>query len=304
MEVDPRFLRFLRAIDEHGTFTRAARVEGVSQPALTAKIGLLERQVGTKLIDRGRQGARLNTYGKLLLRHARMIDTTLEWAAREVALAKAGERGPLVIGVTPISLVELLPKALDKLDREGKSAQITIIEEGDDVLLDKLEAGEIELMLGGVVAGRSTENVRQVHLADFPLHLVVGRESPFWDSDGVFLEEVIDQPWTLPASGSVIRSYVDAIFVGAGQDLPASYWSCSGMAALKSVVMHTRRITVMPEHAIQLEQKLGVLRAVPLRSPSSHRRMHILHLDHALLSPIAQELIANLHEIARAMNAE
>lgn len=303
MTIDPRLLRFLRAIDEHGTFTRAASVEGVSQPALTAKIGLLERQLGTRLIDRGRQGAKLNSYGKLLLRHARMIDTTLEWAAREVDLAKSGERGPLVVGVTPISLIELLPKALDKLDRAGTSAHITIKEADDDAAIDMLEAGEIDLMLGGVVAGRSAENIKQIHLADFPLHLVVGRESPLWGSDGVFLEEVIDQPWTLPASGSVIRSYVDAIFVGAGQDLPTSYWSCSGMAALKAVVSHTRRITVMPEHAIQLEAELGVLQAVTLRSPNSHRRMHILHLDHDFLSPIAQELIENLHEVAETMRA-
>lgn len=304
MELDPRLLRFLRAIDDHGTFTRAARAEGVSQPALTAKIGQLERQLNTKLIDRGRHGAALNTYGKLLLRHARMIDSTLGWAAREVELAKSGERGPLVVGATPISLVELLPKALDKLDRDGTSAQITITEADDDVLLEKLEAGEIDLMLGGIISGRSATNVRQEHLADFPLQLVVGPSSPFWGSNGVFLEEVIDQPWTLPSSGSVIRSYVDAIFVGAGQNLPSSYWSCTGMAALKSVVRHTKRITVMPEHAIQLEAQIGVLQGVPLRSPNSHRRMYILHLDHALLSPIAKELIANLHEVVRDMKPD
>ena len=49
MKVDPRYLRYLQAIDDHGTFIRAAEEEGISQPALTNKIIILERQLGTQL---------------------------------------------------------------------------------------------------------------------------------------------------------------------------------------------------------------------------------------------------------------
>ena len=88
MEVDPRLLLYLKAVNDHGTLTSAAHATGISQPALTNKIKLLERQLGTDLVDRGRHGAKLNHFGKLVLRHAKMIGASLNSATEGVTASK------------------------------------------------------------------------------------------------------------------------------------------------------------------------------------------------------------------------
>ena len=88
MEVDPRLLLYLKAVNDHGTLTSAAHATGISQPALTNKIKLLERQLGTDLVDRGRHGAKLNHFGKLVLRHAKMIGASLSGGEIKSSLAK------------------------------------------------------------------------------------------------------------------------------------------------------------------------------------------------------------------------
>ena len=59
MRIDPRHLRIVLAIAQHGTFNRAAASLNMSQPALSKSISLLERALGVKLFDRGKQGTSL-----------------------------------------------------------------------------------------------------------------------------------------------------------------------------------------------------------------------------------------------------
>ena len=304
MNVDPRLLQHLLAIEKHGTFIRAADAERISQPALSNKISTLERQLGATLVDRGRHGARLNHMGKLLLRHARALDAVIDHATEEIELAKHGDSGPLIIGGTPISMIELVPRALSELDKINSRVQISLIEADDDILLDKLQAGELDMMLGGLVVGHQNVEIVEEALIEFPLQAVVGRNNPLWARDTVTLDEMVSQLWALPAAGSVIRSYVDAIFVNSGESMPTSYWSCSSMHGLKSAIQHTTRVSLMPKHAFSLEAEKGVLKPLKLLSPTSKRKLNILRLRHLPVSAIAEAFMEQLVTVACTLRAQ
>src|SRR5260370_32084523 len=62
-----RHLRYLVAVAEAGTFTRAAERLFIAQPTLSQQIGRLEQIVGTPLLHRRRDGVRLTAAGPVLL---------------------------------------------------------------------------------------------------------------------------------------------------------------------------------------------------------------------------------------------
>ena len=62
-----RHLRYLVAVAEAGTFTRAAEQVFIAQPTLSQQIGRLEQLVGTPLLVRGRDGVWPTTAGAVLL---------------------------------------------------------------------------------------------------------------------------------------------------------------------------------------------------------------------------------------------
>ena len=66
-----RHLRYLVAVADAGTFTRAAEQLFITQPTLSQQIGRLEQIVGTPLLVRRRDGVRLTTAGAVLLDAAR-----------------------------------------------------------------------------------------------------------------------------------------------------------------------------------------------------------------------------------------
>jgi hypothetical protein len=88
-------LRRFLVVAEELHFTRAADRLFVSQPALSKQIGMLERQLGARLFERGRDGVRLTPMGTALLPHARLVlaEWDRAWAAAEQA--KASQRAAL-----------------------------------------------------------------------------------------------------------------------------------------------------------------------------------------------------------------
>jgi DNA-binding transcriptional LysR family regulator len=100
MDVHGRDLRYFVAVAEELHFTRAAERLFVSQPALSKQVGVLERQVGAPLFERGRQGVTLTPVGAALLPHARRVLDEWDRAQDATEQARARQRATLVVGMS------------------------------------------------------------------------------------------------------------------------------------------------------------------------------------------------------------
>ena len=93
-------IRTFVCIVESGSFSKAGRTLGLSQPAITAQMKRLQFLVGTAVFDRTRGGATLTQRGELVLSHARRI---LEENDRILSLGGAtSEWQPIRIGLSPL----------------------------------------------------------------------------------------------------------------------------------------------------------------------------------------------------------
>ncbi|HWQ50768.1 MAG TPA: LysR family transcriptional regulator [Terriglobales bacterium] len=63
-------LRYVVAIEQSGSFTAAAKKMFISQPSISAMVGELEKELGTDIFKRGRQGVILTADGKEFLKYA------------------------------------------------------------------------------------------------------------------------------------------------------------------------------------------------------------------------------------------
>ena len=77
MALDAKRLIDLLRISEHGSYTHAAAAEGISQPALSNSIAVLEKELGVRVLDRTRRGATLTDFGRLLVSHAALLESLL-----------------------------------------------------------------------------------------------------------------------------------------------------------------------------------------------------------------------------------
>jgi DNA-binding transcriptional LysR family regulator len=112
-----RQLEYLTALAREQHFGRAAAVCHVSQPALSAAIGKLERELGLELVDRvGRRGE-LTEEGRALLRWADLALVGVEGLRSEAARMTTELRGKLRLGVIPTALPVVAGILRPMLDR-------------------------------------------------------------------------------------------------------------------------------------------------------------------------------------------
>jgi DNA-binding transcriptional LysR family regulator len=302
MKPDPRLLRYLRSIAEHGSFSQAAAVENISQPALSNKIAQLEQQLGVTVMDRGRHGATLNDYGTILLRYARALDAMIDRAREEVERKRYGDEGPLVIGGTPATLVKLVPTAIGRLAAGHGQMSISVVEGDDDKMIEKLHTGEIDLMLSVSGPGMKYPGIVQETLLQLPIEAAVSSRHPLAKLKIAPLSELASQQWVFPPPGSIFRQQIDAIFLNAGVTFPESHWVCGSMMSLKNLIQHADCIGIMPRHAFTMEVEAGFLHGIRLRNITAHRTIGVMRLSVRALSPLAERFVDVLREVAREID--
>jgi len=301
MDIDPRHLRILLAIAEHGTFTRAAAAQRISQPAMSSAIARLEKQLGVRVLERGRHGADLNDFGRLLVRHARGLHALLGQAKAEIDRKRLGYEGPLVIGGTPVTLIELVPAAIEQLTRGKARISITVLEGVDAALLEKLRAGEIDVMLSGVGHVAPPADVAQEVLLELPFDAVVNGRSPLAKRRAMSLRNLANLQWALPTPGSAFHRHLEGFFVTSGVPFPESYWACDSLMALKSLVTHADCVGILPRHAVALEARAGALHMIRLRNIASRRQIGVMTLRTRAQSPLADRFVGALRRAATSI---
>jgi DNA-binding transcriptional LysR family regulator len=150
-----RHYRYFVEIARRGSFTAASATLHITQSALSEQIMDLERQLGCKLFDRGRHGARLTSHGEQLLNLAEQLlrnATEIERTARSQLVSR---RDAFRIAVTMSPLLMWLPEALADLRRRHHSVDVYLEDTPTPETFLRVTTGKVDL--GIVSVGSRTD---------------------------------------------------------------------------------------------------------------------------------------------------
>ncbi|MCD0506225.1 LysR family transcriptional regulator, partial [Bordetella petrii] len=107
--MDLKRLEYFLSVAEHGSFSRAASVIGVAQPALGRQVQRLEEACGTRLFYRHGRGVSLTREGEVYAQRVRPLLQQLAAASADLAEGAAPLAGVVTVGLTPtvMSLIGL-----------------------------------------------------------------------------------------------------------------------------------------------------------------------------------------------------
>src|SRR5271170_1972967 len=121
-----RHLRYLVAVADAGTFTRAAERLFIAQPTLSQQIGRLEQLLGTPLLDRRRDGVQLTAAGAVLLDAARDVLSRVDHAVSQTWQAAGLDRPRLRVAL-PADLPDCLAvQTASRLRSDADSAGVAV----------------------------------------------------------------------------------------------------------------------------------------------------------------------------------
>lgn len=141
-----RQLEYIVAIADTGQVSLAASKLNVSQPSLSAQISEVEQDLGARLFQRGRAGAKITPVGEDVVRRARKILHDIQ-DLRTAAQGGGIFQGRLRLGVLPSIGPYLLPGVVRRLHREHPSFRLIIREESTRDLDEGLRSGRLDMII-------------------------------------------------------------------------------------------------------------------------------------------------------------
>jgi LysR family hydrogen peroxide-inducible transcriptional activator len=140
-------LRYVVSVARTGNFSRAAEQCHVSQPSLSQQVQKLEDELGERLFDRMKRGAKLTANGEVFLHRAVRILEEVDAAKREAADAQKLLRGTVTIGVLPTIAPYLLPAVMAKFTAKFPGVEMVVQEDTTARLVKQALACEIDFAL-------------------------------------------------------------------------------------------------------------------------------------------------------------
>ena len=151
-------LEYFLAVAETGSFSRAAERCSVAQPSLSQQIIKLEQELGAPLFDRLGRGAVLTAAGQALLPRARRIRGEVQAVRRGLSQDVAEGRGRLAAGFIPTIAPFLLPGAIRQFARAFPLAELAVVEDLTDHLLNDLVNGKLDVaIMSALLSNRLVE---------------------------------------------------------------------------------------------------------------------------------------------------
>lgn len=169
--MEDRLQKFAKLVDE-GSFTKAAEVLHISQPALSTAVNKLERELRTTLILRGTRPLKLTPSGKAAYTHAKETAVRTGNLKRQIALATQ-EKIAIRIGMID-SLADALFERGQDLSRLEQQASVSFVVDNSRYLVDAVTRDDIDIAFV-VERQHHDSNIHAESIGAEPLTLVCHR---------------------------------------------------------------------------------------------------------------------------------
>lgn len=209
-------MRYVIAVAETNSFTRAAERCLVVQSALSHQISRLEKELGARLFERTSRRVRLTPAGAAFLPAARQCLDAAERAAAEVAAAVGEVRGRLAVGLIPTVTAVDIPGALRDFRQRYPQVRIGLRVGASEDLVEQVKQGALDVAFLGLPTTSRPQGVAAYELARDRLVAVVAPDHPLADEPEVDLRRLATEVFVDLPAGTAGRAQSDQAFSAAG----------------------------------------------------------------------------------------
>lgn len=297
-------LATLREVIARGSFSAAGQALALTQPAVSRQVAQLERQVGTPLVRRTRQGVKPTEAGRLLAEHAEAIVGRLALAEDQLAELAGLRRGHVRLGSFFTAFAQLTPEVTALVETRLPDLDVEHELVDRSTAFRRLAAGELDVALvfePDFEPDPPTDDVEIVPLFADPARVLLPARHRLARRAEVALEDLAEDTWIRAHDGSAAR-LLDHVLSGAGLR-PPILLAGRGDEPVES------QVYVVAGRGVALAYQLNVvinpteIAIRPLARPAPVR-----HVQAALMreqrSPASRAILEILHELARHRAAQ
>lgn len=261
MKLDPRHLAQLSTIVETGSFQGAADRMGISQPALSRNIGMLEKRLGTAVFRRSGRRAVPTEIGRRLARAGLSIRIAQDSASVAAELASSGSAGELRLGAPPIVAGRFLSEVLSGFINANPECWVELRVGIVHELRAMLERGQIDVIIGPQNLAEASSELHFSKIVDDSVGIICRRGHLLTKQAGISPIHLGQQMWVAHSRGSTLRQQTENALMAMGLEEIRIGFETDSIGSALEIVGTTNLISAMPRLSTRpyLEDRLVFL---------------------------------------------
>lgn len=303
--LDVRRMRVLREVAQRGSFSAAADALAYTQSAVSQQIAALEREAGTKLVERNARGVRLTDAGAVVVRHADAILAHLADAEAELEAIAGLRGGRLRLAAFPSAGASVMPRAIALFRERHPAVDLTLqpAEPEDGIAL--LRAGDIDIAMTIATtyddACMHGPGIEEHHLLDDPMYVILPETHVLAHRRSLRLSDLAEEQWMLGSTGSCPDA---SIFLRSCQTAgfePRIAFASNDYPSIQGFVAAGMGLAFVPDLALINLRDDVVVRSLGARPPV--RRIMAATLGGSYASPAREAMLTVLREVGTEFGA-
>jgi len=264
-----RHMTLLDRVLECGSLSKVAQSLHMTQPAVTAMLQELEGALGMRLVERGRQGARLTQTGQAARLRLRQVLNALHGLESAAGMASATHH--LRVAVLTGAMLKLVPDAIARLHNSGPGMTFQFFEDSVENVVAGVLDGKFDCCIGrigkGVLQSANAARLAITQLHEVPLKIIAASDHPLCALRRVPLSRLRQESWVLLPPDSQSRQAFDHAFIQQGYVPPLPVVESLSFYSNFHLVSRTRLLTIAPETSLTHFAAANIVRGVRIKWP-------------------------------------
>jgi DNA-binding transcriptional LysR family regulator len=290
-------LRVFVAVLEHRSFRKAAAVLHLSQPAVTKAIAGLEETLGFKLFDRVSHGVEPTVHGRSFAPRAIAVFDELRRAAQDLTLLSSGAQGSLRVGTVPMPAIPFLPMAISRLVDAHPGVFLSVVEERETELLDRLRKRDIELAILRLSLVEPGDDMQVLPLFNEKLCVVASKTHPLATRRNLQWAELLQQRWVMSPADCFFYEFVQRTLDRLDMPMPRHVVEALSIQTQFAMVLHAGMLGFGMRSGLQFAPGKEFLVRLPFDLPVIGHDVSAVMLKSHAPSPLAQQLVAHIRDL-------
>ncbi len=297
-----RQLEYFVHVAELGSFSKAAMVLNIAQPALSRQVRSLETDLRETLLLRNGRGVVLTEAGQRLFEHGVAILQQVQHAREDMGAQRDEPVGRITIGLPPTIGRQLTLPLIDGFRRRLPKARLAIVEGLSSHIVEWIATGRVDV---GLMYNPEAQPALEITpILEEPLYLVSpvpagskGRRQP---AGPLPLAELHAFPLVMPDRSHAIRKLVETQTALTGLKLEIA-WEVSSVASIIDLVCAGYGHAVLTESAVATSGRADQLLVHRLVQPQLTTVVCLAISAHKRSTPLTRQATALLTDLVKAL---
>jgi DNA-binding transcriptional LysR family regulator len=284
-------MRILREVADRGSFSAAADSLHLTQSAVSQQIAALEKETGTKLLERNHGSVRLTDPGTALVAHADAVIARLDEAERELADIAELRGGRLRMVSFPTAGATLVASAVPAFRERYPGVELELGEAEPEQSIPRLKGGDYDIALAydfDSVPFPEDRDTEREFLLEERLQVALPADHPLAKRKSIHLDQLSDETWACGLSPSSCRANVIEWTRAAGFEPGISFGS-DDYQVIQALVAAGMAVALLPE--LLLTGRNPGIKVLDVKPQAPVRRIWALTLDSGLRSPATEAML-------------